>query len=81
MAKTKGGIAGFSPAEQKRARTKLAPFADKAIRTKIQKVFVLTPEQNRQLKDYCNQTDSTAQSVIVEGINMILRSKGLPELR
>lgn len=80
MLKNKGGIGGFAPAAQERARVKVMPAGQDKIRSKIQKVFVLTPEQNRQLKDYCNQTDSTVQAVTIEGINMVLRSKGLPEL-
>jgi hypothetical protein len=45
-----------------------------------QKVFRLTPDQDRTLKQYCAGSDTTIQDLVVEGINMVLKSKGLPTI-
>jgi hypothetical protein len=45
-----------------------------------QKVFRLTPAQDRKLKEYCAHSDTTIQDVVIEGINMVLKSKGLPPI-
>lgn len=45
-----------------------------------QKVFRLTPAQDRELKKYCAHSDTTIQDVVIEGINMVLKSKGLPPI-
>lgn len=45
-----------------------------------QKVFRLNPDQDRELKKYCAANDTTIQDLVVEGINMVLKSKGLPPI-
>lgn len=45
-----------------------------------QKVFRLNPDQDRALKQYCAASDTTIQDLVVEGINMVLKSKGLPPI-
>lgn len=45
-----------------------------------QKVFRLTPDQDRALKQYCAASDTTIQDLVVGGINMVLKSKGLPTI-
>lgn len=45
-----------------------------------QKVFRLTPAQDRELKKYCGSSDITIQDMVLEGINMVLKSKGLPSI-
>ena len=45
-----------------------------------QKVFRLTPAQDRKLKEYCAHSDTTIQDVVIEGLNMVLKSKGLPPI-
>lgn len=46
-----------------------------------QKVFRLAPAQDRQLKEFCARTDMSIQDVVLEGIDMVLASKGFPPLR
>lgn len=73
-------MSSFAPTAQAKAiepAVKAAPDN----RAKFQKVFVLTAEQNDQLKSYCFHAKTTIQDVTIEGINMVLRSKGLPELK
>lgn len=50
-------------------------------RDKFQKVFVLNAEQRRRLDSYCGEANTTIQDVVIEGINLVLRSKGLPEMQ
>lgn len=57
--------AAASPAQQEKAR---------------QKVFRLTPAQDRKLKEYCAHSDTTIQDVVIQGINLVLKSKGLPTI-
>jgi len=45
-----------------------------------QKVFRLTPDQDRALKQACAQLDTTIQDLVLEGINKALESKGLPPI-
>ena len=45
-----------------------------------QKVFRLTPTQDRELKQYCGKLDTTMQDLVLEGINLFLKSKGLPPI-
>lgn len=44
-----------------------------------QKVFRLTKAQERRLKEFCAHTDMSIQEVVMEGINLVFKSKGLPE--
>lgn len=46
-----------------------------------QKVFRLTPTQDRRLKEFCARTDMSIQDVVLEGIEAVLASKGYPPLR
>lgn len=58
-----------------------AATAQQAAEEKLrQKVFRLTPAQDRKLKEYCAHSDTTIQDVVIEGINMVLKSKGLPTI-
>jgi hypothetical protein len=71
-------LKAFAPgAEQEEA----APVPAKPSKEKFQKVFILTAEQNDQLEALCYHSKMTIQAVAIEGINMVLRSKGLPELK
>lgn len=44
-----------------------------------QKVFRVTKAQDIKLKEFCAHTDMNIQDVVLEGINMVFKSKGLPE--
>lgn len=45
-----------------------------------QKIFRLTPAQDRALKKFCADSDMTMQDVILEGINRVLTARGLPTI-
>lgn len=45
-----------------------------------QKVFRVTPTQERDLRKRCADLDTTIQDLVIEGINMVLKSKGLPPI-
>lgn len=45
-----------------------------------QKVFRLTKSQARALKKFCADSDMTMQDVVIEGINLVLKSRGLPTI-
>lgn len=45
-----------------------------------QKTFRLTKSQARALRKFCADSDMTMQEVIVEGINLVLKSRGLPTI-
>jgi hypothetical protein len=45
-----------------------------------QKVFRLTKSQARRLKKFCADSDMTMQDVVIEGINLVLKSRGLPPM-
>lgn len=45
-----------------------------------QKVFRVTPSQDRELRSRCGTLDTTIQDLVLEGINMVLTSKGLPPI-
>lgn len=45
-----------------------------------QKVFRVTPSQDRELRARCAMLDTTIQDMVLEGINMILKAKGLPPI-
>lgn len=68
-----------APASQAAQEAHKAPQA-KPARDKFQKVFVLNAEQRRRLDGYCGDAGTTIQEVVLEGINLVFRSKGLPEL-
>lgn len=46
----------------------------------VQKAFRLTPAQAHALRKFCAEENTTMQEVIISGINMVLRSKGLPPI-
>lgn len=45
-----------------------------------QKVFRVTPAQDRKLKEFCAHSDMSIQNVVMEGINLVLKAKGLPSI-
>lgn len=45
-----------------------------------QKTFRLTKSQARALRKFCADSDMTMQEVVVEGINLVLKSRGLPTI-
>lgn len=60
----------------------IAPTDNEDAQEKMrQKVFRLAPAQDRQLKEFCARTDMSIQDVVLEGIDMVLASKGFPPLR
>lgn len=69
-----------APAEQAAAEQAAKAPQAKPQRDKYQKVFVLNAEQRRRLDSHCADEGKTIQEVVIEGINLVLRSKGLPEL-
>lgn len=75
----KKGLTTFAPAV---AKQDPAPAIEprKPSKAKFQKVFILNAEQNDQLESLCFHSKMTIQAVVIEGINLVLRSKGLPEL-
>jgi hypothetical protein len=84
MSRNASKVSQFSPAAQAQARQEAEAAPAEVVPAKSrnpQKVFVLTPEQNRQLRAYCVDADTTIQAVVIEGINLVLKSKGLPELK
>lgn len=42
-----------------------------------QKVFRLTPAQDRQLKEFCAHQDLTIQDVVLDGIKQVFKERGL----
>lgn len=79
MQAKKGSLTTFAPATQE--PPKPVPEPKRPSKEKFQKVFVLNAEQNDQLESLCFHSKMTIQAVAIEGINMVLRSKGLPELK
>lgn len=69
-----------APAEQAVAEQAAKAPTAKPPRDKFQKVFVLNAEQRRRLDGYCGEVGTTIQEVVLEGINLVFRSKGLPEI-
>lgn len=45
-----------------------------------QKVFRVTPAQDRKLKEFCAHSDMSIQDVVITGINLVLKAKGLPSI-
>jgi len=41
-----------------------------------QKVFRLTPAQDRQLKEFCAREDLNIQDIVMEGLNMAMTARG-----
>lgn len=46
----------------------------------VQKAFRLTPAQAHELKKFCAAENVTMQEAIIAGLNMLMRSKGLPPI-
>jgi hypothetical protein len=59
--------------------TPVAPATD--AEKQRQKVFRLTPAQDRKLREFCAHQDTTIQDVVLEGINLVFKSRGLPPLK
>lgn len=76
----KSNLNQSGPADQAEAEQAVKAPQPKPHRDKFQKVFVLNAEQRRRLDGYCGDAGTTIQDVVIEGINLVLRSKGLPEL-
>lgn len=66
----------FAPAPQPKPEEKPAVQDVKP----VQKAFRLTPAQAHALRKFCAEENTTMQEVIISGINMVLRSKGLPPI-
>lgn len=45
-----------------------------------QKVFRLTPAQDRHLKEFCARTDTSIQNVVLEGVDAVLAANGFAPL-
>lgn len=45
-----------------------------------QKVFRVTPTQDRKIKSFCADSDMTIQDLVIEGINLALKARGLPSI-
>jgi alpha-ketoglutarate-dependent taurine dioxygenase len=67
---------GFPSRQPKEAQA--VPSAPPQEEKNRQKVFRLTPSQDRELRSHCGTLDTTIQDLVIEGINMVLKSKGLP---
>jgi DNA-binding TFAR19-related protein (PDSD5 family) len=64
--------------EQAQAKKSLAT---KQPSKRLHKVFMLTPEQAEQLDDYCYHRKTTIQATVLEGLDLVYRSKGLAPLK
>lgn len=69
-----------APAEQAAQEEASKAPRLKSDRDRFQKVFVLNAEQRKRLDSYCGEANITIQEIVIEGINLVFRSKGLPEL-
>jgi hypothetical protein len=69
-----------APAEQAAAEQAAKAPQPKQDRDRFQKVFVLNAEQRKRLDSYCGEANITIQEIVIEGINLVFRSKGLPEI-
>ena len=56
-----------------------APGAQPADKLR-QKVFRVTAAQDRKIKEFCAHSDMSIQDLVLEGINLVLKSKGLPPI-
>lgn len=45
-----------------------------------QKVFRLTPAQDRRLKEFCAHSDMSIQDVVLHGLDLVMKERGLPPL-
>lgn len=63
--------------EQQQAKKSKA----KPARNRLHKVFMLTEEQADQLDSYCFHKKTTIQATVLEGLDLVFRSKGLPPLK
>lgn len=90
--KAGAGLIGFDPEEeekleptykeQRQARiAKEKEVAAKKPRDRRHKVFMMTPEQADQLDSYCFHGKTTIQATILEALDMLYRSKGLPGMK
>lgn len=58
----------------------LAVSGDQPVDKLRQKVFRVTPVQDRKIKEFCAHSDMTVQGLVMEGINLALKAKGLPPI-
>jgi hypothetical protein len=76
MAKSGNSMKTFMNTEQEEDLLKPVIYGDKP----VQKAFRLTPSQAHELKKFCAAENITMQEAILAGINMLMRSKGLPPI-
>jgi hypothetical protein len=69
-----------SPAVIKQTEIKNLEAEIKAEEKMRQKVFRVTPAQDRKIKEFCAHSDRSIQDVVMEGINLVLKAKGLPSI-
>lgn len=65
----------------KREREERHKQVKKSTRNRVHKVFMMTPEQADQLDSYCFHGKTTIQATVLEAIDMLYRSKGLPPMK
>ena len=86
------GLIGFDPEEQaqqeptykEQRQARIAKEKEAAAKTpqdRLHKVFMLTPAQADQLGSYCFHGKTTIQATVLEALDMLYRSKGLPGLK
>lgn len=80
MATKKVPLSTFSAAPAVVAAAPVRRSKDAADQEVRQKVFRLTATQDRELKKFCAHSDMTIQGVVMEGINLFLKKKGMPPL-
>jgi hypothetical protein len=73
-------LSTFTDVEDSPVRPTALPDPEPAQTELRQKVFRLTPAQARALKKFCADSDMTMQEVIIEGINLVLKARGLPTI-
>jgi hypothetical protein len=69
-----------SPAVIKQAESRNSDIEIKVDEKMRQKVFRVTPAQDRKIKEFCAHSDMSIQDVVIEGINLVLKSRGLPSI-
>ena len=62
---------------KKRAAPTVEEKPDRAF---IQKKFMLTPAQNKRIKEFCAQQEMTQQEFMLGAVGLMFKSRGLPGL-
>lgn len=72
-------LSTFASAEPNISITAMGELAagDEKLR---QKVFRLTPAQDRRLKEFCAHSDMSIQDVVLHGLDLVMKERGLPPL-